>query len=118
GRDGIDVRPGVRGPFRMAGAGCVEADRQGDLPAVDLQDRWIPAGHEEILLRSVQVRFEAGLDGACWMDREGGQPRRTVRVFERGTDHGGYSGAPADFPDAVQPPVSRAQPLPGSVQQV
>src|SRR6478609_9637454 len=37
---------------------------------------------------------------------EGGKPRRAVRVFERGPDHGGYAGAPADFPDAVQPPVS------------
>ena len=52
------------------------------------------------------------------VDCEGGQPRRAVLLLERGSDHGGYSGAPADFPDAVQPPVSRAQPLPRPLQQV
>ena len=76
------------------------------------------AGHEEILLRSVQVCLEAGLDEACRVDGEGGQPRRAVFLLERGSDHGSYSGATADFPDAVQPPVGRTQPLPRPLQQV
>lgn len=121
--------------------GSIEADGQGNLPAVHVQqERLLPwfrpllrpeplscfdpqpsfeplpffdSGpcFKQRLLVAVQVRLEASLFRAVRVDSEGGEPGRPVRLPKRRADDGGDAGPAADLPDGVQTRIPGRHPL-------